>query len=359
MHLTKPTNNIIWKNITCVNELIKLKEQWQKLSENSEDGLFTSPAWILPWLEVYWQKSWKLKIITGFDNGKLTIFIPLYSQPECQNFIHILYPLGQGEPEAEEISSEYQDILIYPKSCCSFVDIADQIMKIKYTAINWRALSSKSNWIKLNEYLPSFNQNQIGCRYLINTNKEYCLSKNTKVKWNRLNKKLTNHNANFFWVNSDSINSYWNELSKLHTSRWKQLDKSGAFSNQRFSIFHQKYLQKNDIKVSVLKIDDQIAAINYYLVNGHTMYFYQSGWEVTYKQYSPGFCLHQWSIENTQALFYDFMMGDIINSYKKIYGCNELDKMYVTVQIKHPFLYYLLRLVKKLFSTFVLNLKRD
>jgi len=352
MHLTKPTNNIIWKNITCINELTKLKEQWQKLADNCKDGLFTSPKWILPWLETYWQDSWKLRVIIGFENGELTVFIPFYSQPHCYNLISILYPLGQGEPENEEISSEYQDILIDPKSFCSIIDITHQILKINYTAIYWRSLLSKSNWLKFKNNLPSFNQYLLGYRYLLNTDKEQCLSKNAKTKWGRLQKKLDRNNAKFFWMENDSVNNYWDNLIELHTSRWKKLDQLGAFSKTQFSMFHKKFIQENETKVSVLKINNQVIAINYYLVNNQTLYFYQSGWELTYKQYSPGFCLHQWSIENNSARNYDFMMGSISNSYKSMYGCNTLDEMYSAEQIRHPYIHYIFRFLQKLIYIF-------
>ena len=70
-------------------------------------------------------------------------------------------------------------------------------------------------------------------------------------------------------------------------------------------------------------------AINYYYKANNTLYFYQCGWNIDeYANFSPGFALHVWSIQNSPCMQYDFMMGKKNNSYKNKFGCNIIDNMY-------------------------------
>ena len=78
-------------------------------------------------------------------------------------------------------------------------------------------------------------------------------------------------------------------------------------------------------------VHDQPVAINYYLLGDDTLYFYQSGWNLDYAELSPGFALHLWSMQNTDQKYYDFMLGSVENSYKKIFKCEEREMTNIEV----------------------------
>jgi hypothetical protein len=347
---------ISWKIIESIDELITYESQWKNLANVSPDGFFTSPTWLLEWINVYWQKNWQLNVIIGMIDNQLSIFVPLYIQNKTvlgmnQKF---LFPLGQGEAESAEVASEYQDILVTIKNDDIFAVIASQIKKLKYDYLSWRAISSQANLLKIEKYLTKTQVTIAGTRYSINNNnpQKVLVSKNSRYKWNKCKKQLVNCNAHFSWCNAEQLQYHWRQLKEMHTQRWNLKNKKGAFSSILFNIFHQKLIKNGLCKISVLTIEGKLAAINYYLVANDCLYFYQSGWIDDYSAFSPGFALHKWSIENNVLDCYDFMMGDQKQSYKNSYSCNEITDMFSLTQANSPIRYWLYKFKNKLISKF-------
>jgi hypothetical protein len=116
-------------------------------------------------------------------------------------------------------------------------------------------------------------------------------------------------------------------MIEYHQARWNKKGKLGAFVQQNFQLFHQKFMKVNArkfVNISALIVNNKPIAINYYLTDKNTLYFYQCGWdEVNYSHFSPGLSLHLWSIENAKQPFYDFMKGELIDSYKGKFGCEQ------------------------------------
>lgn len=350
------TLKISWKIIKSIDELVTYKSQWQKLAKNSPDGFFTSPEWLLEWINVYWQKSWQLSVIIGTTDNTLSVLAPFYIQNKKAFGItyKALFPIGQGEVEHAEVASEYQDILISIKHDEIHAKIANQIKALTYDNLTWRAISKQANLLKISKHLPQARVNVAGTRYAIYNacSKEVLLSKNNRYKWNKCKKLLLENNADFFWCDTDQLQDHWLKLKEMHTQRWRLKNKSGAFTSADFNIFHQNLIKQGLCKISILKIKGKLAAINYYLIGDNCLYFYQSGWENNYASLSPGFSLHQWSIENNALDCYDFMMGEHQQSYKSSYSCNQIADMFTLKQEKKPLKHKLYKLKGKLLLNF-------
>ena len=84
--------------------------------------------------------------------------------------------------------------------------------------------------------------------------------------------------------------------------------------------------------MSCLEVDGTPVAINYYFIGQDTLYFYQSGWDLNFSKISPGLALHLWSIIDCEYRYYDFMLGDDKDSYKKRFGCSEIPM--VNIQLR-------------------------
>jgi len=348
------TTTISWETIESIDELMKYESQWQKLSKVAPDGFFTSPTWLLEWINVYWKKDWQLSIVVGLINNELLVFAPFYIQNKTvlglsQKF---MFPLGQGEVESAEVASEYQDILVKINNDNIYAEIAGQIKKLTYDNLSWRAISTGSNLLKIQKYLTKTKITIAGTRYSINNNntQKVLISKNNRYKWNKCKRQLLDNDANFSWCNEELLQYHWKQLKEMHTRRWNLKNKTGAFANILFDTFHQNLIKNGLCKISVLTIEGKLAAINYYLIGIDCLYFYQSGWENNYSSLSPGFALHKWSIENNDLNCYDFMMGDQKQSYKNSYSCNEIADMLNITQSNSPIKYYLYKLKKKLIS---------
>tara|TARA_R110000744_G_scaffold92996_4_gene179801 strand:- start:398 stop:1456 length:1059 start_codon:yes stop_codon:yes gene_type:complete len=350
------TLKISWKIIENIDELITYKSQWQDLAEKSPDGFFTSPQWLLEWINVYWQKDWTLRVIIGSIDNDLSVLAPFYIQNKKIFGItyNLLFPLGQGEVEYAEVASEYQDILVAIKHDDIYAEIAHQIKSLTYDNLYWRAITKQANLLKISQYLTQTNVAIAGARYAINTkdSQAVLVSKNNRYKWNKCKKLLQDNNAHFFWCDKDQLQDHWLQLKEIHTRRWRLKNKSGAFTSKAFNIFHQNIIQRDLCKISVLTIKGKLAAINYYLIGDNCLYFYQSGWENNYALLSPGFSLHKWSIENNALACYDFMMGEKKQSYKNSYSCNQIADMFTLKQKSSPVKHWFYKFKRKLRSNF-------
>tara|TARA_R110001583_G_scaffold22536_1_gene84481 strand:- start:1421 stop:2485 length:1065 start_codon:yes stop_codon:yes gene_type:complete len=317
------TDKINWLEITGTKQLNTIKTQWQRLNQTQCNfQIFNSPQWIFSWLETYWQNAWHLKVLTAWQDQELIAIVPLYYQQQAIFSLKTLYPLGQGEAEEKEISSEYLDILIHPKyKSVTISYITDWIKKIPCDQLIWQALTDKSIAVEL---LTSLNQDipkSTATRYLVNPKNWQLslLSKNMRSRYRRGLNQLTKLDAKIDWVKKEDFEQYWQVMKNFHQQRWLGKNKLGAFCSDEFNLFHQEFRKQapENVVMSAIWINDLPIAIHYYLLDSSTLYFYQSGWnEQDYSQLSPGLILHLWGIEHNNKQFYDFMMGKKQDSYK-------------------------------------------
>lgn len=334
-----------WRLIEDIEQLKQYTGQWQALVQTSQASLFCSPQWIMTWINTYWQPSWQLKVLLAFIDNKLVAIAPLYLQKKTALVpITTLRPLGQGEPEESEVLSEFQDLVIADKSADIYAEFAKKIQQITFVRLVCNNVLASSNWLKVLPLLKNASSKITGKRYLINDKNNYLstLSKNNRTKWNRCNTKLQQLGAAFSWVPQEHYQEYWQQLIELHQNRWSKKDKLGAFNHPDFTQFHQEFQKHNNTKMSALTIGGETVAINYYLTDHNTLYFYQSGWdESNHAQYSPGFALHIWSIINNPLVNYDFMMGNTSDSYKNSFKCSSQENMCNINIFSHSFINYL------------------
>jgi hypothetical protein len=337
-----------------IEDLVCLKEyvaQWQKLVKQSQSNLFCSPEWIMTWIGIYWQPSWQLKTIVGFENNKLIAIAPLYIQ-KSNKFISTikLLPLGQGEPEESEVLSEFQDIILAYKNEYIYVELANQIQAITFDQLCCNKLLPNSNWHQTLSNFKSTTFANTGKRYLITNHQNYLLtlSKNNKSKWKRCQNKFEKLNTKFIWVPETHYDEYWKKLISFHQKRWNNKGKLGAFSHPNFIKFHEIFQQYKNIKMSAILINQEPIAINYYLYDHDTLYFYQCGWdEKESTTLSPGFSLHIWSILNNPMLNYDFMTADTSNSYKSSFARSQPENIYQAILDKNIIKQHLNKIIKK------------
>ncbi|WP_077338945.1 GNAT family N-acetyltransferase [Pseudocolwellia agarivorans] len=347
--------NFEWHIIKNIAELNKISTQWASLIESTTGTpFFSHPDWILNWYNIYWQENWQLYVIVGFHNKKLTVILPSYLQHSTSwPNISTLYPLGQGEPENEEVSSEYCDLIVNSEDLEQVItELAPLILNIKIDQIIWRSVLIDS---AINELLTRlFNSPNVitNYQYYIEQPKWSIdlLSKNTRSRYKRACNQFTKLGAKFQWVNPNEYDLYVQNMIEYHQGRWTEKGKLGAFSHKNFQLFHQKLMKLDNgklVAMSAIIIKNNPIAINYYLASNNTLYFYQCGWdELNYARLSPGLILHLWSITNSQHSIYDFMMGELTDSYKAKYGCDKKSMTNIIIPINKVKL-ILNKLIKK------------
>src|SRR5688572_22188199 len=103
--------------IDSVLQIGSLQNGWDTLLANSNNPtVFNTFAWASCWLQIYWQADYTLRIILveaeNREEGSersLVALLPLY----IQNHNHSCWFIGSGEPEAEEVASEYLDFIVH------------------------------------------------------------------------------------------------------------------------------------------------------------------------------------------------------------------------------------------------------
>ena len=345
---------ITWEKISSFEHLSALEEQWHELNfRANHDCLFTSPLWVLSWYKIFWKKGWNLHCFTAFNHEKLIALLPFYYQYSASPIKqkHLFF-LGQGEKETAEVATEYPDILIEPSYKAEILASCKSHLTFElFDSFTARAVQEHANILKL----FSQHKKQIGFQYIIDKENWAItkLSKNSQSKHKRLTKKLTDKNATFSWVSTVDYDTHLQVMRNFHQARWKKKHQPGAFSEPEFNAFHKLLLAsmylESTIKISTLTLESEIIAVNYYLVSGNTLHFYQSGWdEERYSNLAPGFALHLWSLQNSPESHYDFMLGAFNDSYKDKFKTQK-QPLYLLRKNNKPLKQLLMKCLQKMF----------
>jgi hypothetical protein len=321
-------NNKVLNNIK-VSNFWQLKTLLSEFNNKAQsNALFTSSLWLETWHDVFWQENWQLHSYACYKNKELIALAPFYVKKEKSfPFIKTLHLVGQGEPEKSGVASEYGDILIktgYEQEV--YPQLISLLSDLKFDTMAARAIFSDSHIAKVMTALTGKHLTRNFARYYLPTDNFTLqkISKNTRSRIKRSINQFSKINAETRWLTIDEINTFWPKLVEFHQCRWSRKGAHGAFLSTEFNQFHQTLIKKHNhsIASSAIFVNDEPIAINYYLVDKNTYYFYQSGWdESLYAKFSPGLYLHYWSIMNCPVIHYDFMMGGLNNSYKAKFGC--------------------------------------
>tara|TARA_R110002012_G_scaffold280749_2_gene469398 strand:+ start:3178 stop:4266 length:1089 start_codon:yes stop_codon:yes gene_type:complete len=348
-------NNIKWQLVTTFEDLNSLALPWLKLvQQSSMASPFSSPQWLLTWYHTYWQSNWQLSTLTGYVDNNLIAILPCYIQHSLQwPYIKVLYPLGQGEPEEAEVSSEYCDAIITKKyEAIALPELQKKLVEFDVDKIYWSAALQSSHIKGLLENAFKYTAVTTHSRYCVERTKWTLqnLSKNTRARYKRSNNQLKKINATYHWVKPEAYEIYIAKLIEYHQNLWESRGNKGAFAHADFNRFHDEFRAKSSVKISAISVDNNPIAINYYFSDETTLYFYQCGWDSeNYANFSLGLSLHLWSIENCSYQYYDFMMGELKNSYKEKFDAHR--ELMANLEIKvNPKKVFLHKLVHKVFS---------
>jgi len=341
-------DNVDWKIINCFQKLWEYEADWEALVCASNHSFFNSPQWLKLWVKHYWQDEWKLNVLLAFSNKELIAVAPLYIKPNSViNRLSELFLLGTGEPEKDEVCSEYIDFIIKNPTEQLLSNLHSKIIKLPFLRLEAPSMLSDSNILKVFRDSTVASSKTHHVRYL-HQGRNFKLSKNNTKKLTRQRSLMRKHNIKFQWLRQEDFEKGLNELQKLHTERWKNSCSKGVFKSEKFMAFHIDSIKKHrhHVQFSVLTSDDKIIAINYYFDKNNTYYFYQSGWVLDNlpKNFSPGFLLHNLSIQSSNAEFYDFMKGNKIDSYKQSFNCNKIAPMCDLIVYKSRLVFNMIRL---------------
>lgn len=308
--------------LTELRELEAIRESWENLhSYGLNATVFTSYEWVTTWFKVYNDTVANLFVIVICDSENIYGLLPLYVRKDN---LSVAWFIGSGEPEMSETCSEMQDLLLSPLMAVSDLPPLSSIMSLgKIKAIYLSNIALNANllsWCKLSK--SSYIVRYIGRRYRAMTN----IDNNALVKKTaRIRKAANKQNAIIKRVqNPKELIEVFELLATLHTQRWSEKGHFPIFEDPLFKQFHQeilvKLLKSKRLSLVYLSVGKNVLAVNYGIISGNDLIFYQNGVDTSFKpNISPGMLLHHEQLKLARTLglaSYDFMMSSGSVSYK-------------------------------------------
>ncbi len=325
-----------------------LRGEWNRLLDESRSpSICLSWEWIHTWWEIYRDCGVALHVLCARDGDRLVGIAPFFLQHKMKfGFlrVRVLRFLGTGEPEWEEVASEYLDI------------IAHSGHEENVTRAVWAYLRRLGSWDQLifNDVLPDslimtilrrlmiqdrlcVREYEVGIRYSVKlpqTWDAYLATLDSgaakRLPYKRRKFERAGRVVEKTVSSVQEIESAFNELIRLHTARWTARGRPGVFASQRFTDYHMRLakllLPLGMLKIRLLSLGDVNVTVLYNLCYRGTEYFYQGGFDAVHaSKYSPGLLAHVYAIaDSIQSRLnqYDFMKGGTV-SYKTEFGCAE------------------------------------
>jgi len=334
--------------VTAMDRLSQLEVLWKALIDVAPAITpFAEFAFILLWWKFFQDAGCKLRVVAVWQRDVLVGLLPLYQRRSGPfGLIPTLHPIGQGEAEHEEVCAEYPDLIVAPGMEKQVADVAAQALLSLpgWWRLELRDVLPESFW--MTELMPRLHDQGLpvkrassGVRYWVDLPESWDgylsgLKHNYRRKIN-LSRRRTEEAPGARVEHIDSaehVEAAMQTLAKLHANRWALVGEKGAFASPRFNQFHVNWartlLEHNQLRLTLLHINEEpVAAI--YQIHAHgTTYYYQSGSDVEkWAGISPGKYMLSLGIEQAIAAedrIYDFMRGADM-SYKKDYGCTTAD----------------------------------
>lgn len=311
------------KIIRTIADFQSLKEHWQSLDRKAcNKSIFLSFDWIDAWVTSFSSSISAMAVVTVWEGNELVGSLPLYTKSgESEG---VFWFLGSGEPEIAEVCSEGLDVLLLSPSKAKY----GHLFKKAFIEIGLKKL------IVSNSFEDSFLARQlqesgffktkqfIGNRYFIRAHESSTKLEKRTARYSRAAEKL---GVSFHVPKTvDELDSYFGELKSLHNLRWRKSQPITIFDNDKFFSFHLKLaeelIKKNSLSLVLLKKENKSIAINYSLVSGNDLVFYQSGVDTSFKpNLSPGMLLHRYQLglaRERKLDKYDFLLS-MPPSYKE------------------------------------------
>jgi len=327
-----------------------MRDEWNRLlGESGSNSIFLTWEWIHTWWSVFGDEQKYLYVLAVYDeSGQLMGIAPCYiNTKKSLGLVPIreVRFLGYGE----SVGPDYLDFITRPHRRAEIAAaFLDYIWKGSsgWDVLNLTDLSENS---PVTERLREMQEadgfrlveaRSACCPYasLPQTWEEYVGSLSSNMRYNirrKVRKLERDFNVRFYaWSDTDTLSSAMEKLGQLHRKRWKEQDISHSFADDRYNNFHEKvaaeFLNKGNLRLYVLEMDDSICAMLYCFKHCDKVFYYQSGHDPEYANYSIGTVMFAYAIreaiaENTTE--FDFLRGS--HEYK--YNWSNADRNTVTL----------------------------
>jgi CelD/BcsL family acetyltransferase involved in cellulose biosynthesis len=347
------------RRITKEDGLIALREEWNRLLDHCHVATFQLTwEWMYTWWKTFSCSERQLVVIVCYSNQRLVGIAPFVMRPRriLEPFtVRRLEFMGTGEPEADEVATEYPDI------------IAENSFEPQVVEAVWRHIQEANpTWDEavfinilhdsnvLRFLLPLTERTKVwhtqyacGQRFFIplptawEAYLEQLGSKKQRLLYIQRKLKRLGDIKHYRILKDDDLPAAFDELRRLHTLRWTTKGQSGVFASERFNRFHCHLMQllraRDLVELRFVQKDGENIACVYNFCYGDTVYYYQSGLDkAAAPNISLGMIVHAEAIKaaiESGFKCFDMMRGKS-NTYKQDYQCATTPMYRVTLYNK-------------------------
>jgi CelD/BcsL family acetyltransferase involved in cellulose biosynthesis len=332
----------------------ELEIDWAKLFSASRQA---APPLHFDWLRLWWQVYGPvysqirggLRIFTIWRGDQLIGGLPLYEQNSRHGLLDVrrLQFLSTGEDEFEEICPDYMNLLCLPGEEGTCVEeLARVLPDLGWDRIQLSDLPDHSPLVEYQHLLGSAGDCELVPRgvcpiaQLEGGFAAYLqrLSANSRQQARRLIREFEQCQATFEIASEVNAAEFFDDLVRLHQSRWSAEGKPGCFAAPRFTEFHRSlvasWVQTGQAVLARLTANGKVVAVLYGFANGRKFDFYQSGVKPGdgCPLRSPGNLAHLLLMRELAGRgieIYDFLRGESAYKLRLTTGHNPL----VTLQL--------------------------
>ncbi|MFC1782579.1 GNAT family N-acetyltransferase [Planctomycetota bacterium] len=321
------------------HELDAEKNCWNSLlAQNATKSAFLLWEWISSWYtyRCSQQHSYLLKI-KDKANEEIVGYAPFFLKERKLAALKFRELAFAG---SDSICSEYLDVIIKKGVEVEVINaIFDYLMKhhddwdcIKLTDL----LPDSITYITGKELIRKYNLNlYLGISRI-------CIYKPLPSSWDKFIKSLRKKrrdefkyyenkltkmfkNIEYGKVSNDKkeVYYYMNKLMDLHQTRWKSKDIYGIFSSNSMKNFHFQVASRMSVisclDLYYLKLENKIVSMLYGFNYNKKIYYYNSGFDIAYKDYAVGMLLIKNIFENCIShgiIEFDFLRGQSPYKFK-------------------------------------------
>ncbi|KAA2241104.1 GNAT family N-acetyltransferase [Salinarimonas soli] len=270
--------------IRTADGLTALEAEWWKLWRRCESATpFQSPAWLLPWWQVF--APGELRAIAVRDAGRLVALAPFYREDGAHG--RRLLPLGIG-------LSDYGDILRDPlrgDAALAIVHAAAQIEGWDSLSLEDLAPGAAALTLRAGPGMSDATERQCACPVLDLTAAPVPAGKRRKLRMAQ-NRAARRAGFSIESVEADGIDAFLDALFDLHGARWATRGEGGVLAEDPVRRFHRAAapaLHRAGLaRFALMRLEGRVVGAYYGLADARRAYAYLGGFDPAFAFESPG-----------------------------------------------------------------------
>jgi CelD/BcsL family acetyltransferase involved in cellulose biosynthesis/LmbE family N-acetylglucosaminyl deacetylase len=338
--------------LSSIAQFNALEAEWNTLAETRVETIFLTHDWLRLWWQFYGADYdlWTLIARDGRTHGELVGIVPLMLHRDSNGFGRLMF-MGAGD-----ITPNHLDIIARPDKR---MDVLRGLSAyLCQTSAQWdifeldklpadACTAEQLNALLHAQGLVTRIETTARCPYVelpasFETFLQAC-GPSTRKNFGKNRRRFERDFSDVRIARVETVeelNMVMDALIRMHQVRWTQKGYPGSFSNDHFVGFHRamalRALQAGCLRLYFIRIGLEIAAVRYCYRIADSIQFYQTAFDNRWSEYSPGFLIGCYAIEQSileGARKIDFLEGN--EQHKEHWAKNIQDNLRLRVYAPH------------------------